>query len=59
MDDQMKSAMAKAIDESDRYQAGRYRALEIIKNLPQQLISELEDTLPKSGKVLSIRKRWL
>ena len=61
MDIQLISAMAKAIgstsDEPNRFEAGRYRALETIKNLPQLLIQELEkDTQPVSSQK---RRKWL
>lgn len=63
MEPQLKAAMAKAIDDSDPREAGKYRALVTMKNLPDQLLQEIKDEEPALKrvvkKVAAGGRRWL
>ena len=61
MNPQIEAAMDSAIDGSDPKAAGKYRALVTLKNLPDQLLQEIEDE-PAALKVVKKvvgRRSWL
>ena len=61
MNPQIEAAMDAAIDSSDPKAAGKYRALVTMKNLPDQLLKEIEEesSLPKIVKKVVGGRRWL
>ena len=61
MEPQLKAAMDRAIDDSNQFEAGKYRALLTMKNLPDQLLKEIEEesSLPKIVKKVVGGRRWL
>ena len=52
MKPQLDAAMDLAIDESNQFEAGRYRALQTIRNLPDQLLQEIDDEESALKKVV-------
>jgi len=61
MNPQIEASMDAAIDGSDPKAAGKYRALVTLKNLPDQLLREIEEesTLPKIVKKVVGGRRWI
>ena len=61
MNPQIEAAMDAAIDSSDPKAAGKYRALVTMKNLPDQLLKEIdeESSVLKVVKKAVGRRSWL